>query len=108
MYSFLLLAIMPHATMAAPSTTLARSCAAVGIISARASTKAPGEGIIGMLVAAIQSSSRQTVSCIAVDYPAVLYPYALSVALGVVAMTADLKAAVEACLEQKIVLLGYS
>lgn len=44
----------------------------------------------------------------AVDYPAELYPYAPSVASGVAAMTADLISAVEACPDQKIVLLGYS
>lgn len=94
--------------MAAPSTAPAGNCAAVGIITARASTEAPGEGVIGALAAAIQSSSKQTVSRTSVNYPAVLYPYAPSVASGLAAMTADLKAAVAACPQQKIVLLGYS
>lgn len=108
MHSLFLLALLPLAAMAAPSTAPAGSCAAVGIITARASTEAPGEGVIGTLAAAIQASSTQTVSRTSVDYPAVLYPYALSVASGVAAMTADLKAAVAACPQQKIVLLGYS
>lgn len=64
--------------------------------------------VIGALASAIQSSSTQTVSRTAVDYPATLYPYGTSVASGVAAMTADLKAAVAACPTQKIVLLGYS
>jgi hypothetical protein len=108
MQAFLLLTLLPLAALAAPTTAPSSGCAAVGIITARASTEAAGEGIIGALAASIQSSSTQTVSRTSVDYPAVLYPYAPSVASGVAAMTADLKAAVEACPDQKIVLLGYS
>ena len=107
MQSIILLALLPLA-LAVPTTAPSGSCAQVGIITARASTEAPGEGIIGTLAAAIQSSSTQTVSRTAVDYPAVLEPYAPSVASGVAAMTADLEAAVKACPDQKIVLLGYS
>jgi hypothetical protein len=66
----------------------ARSCAAVGIITARASTEAASEGIIGSLAAAIQSGSTQTVSRTLVDYPALLYPYAQSVQSGFAAITA--------------------
>jgi acetylxylan esterase len=107
MLSIILLALLPLA-LAVPTTAPSGSCAQVGIITARASTEAPGEGIIGTLAAAIQSSSTQTVSRTAVDYPAVLEPYAPSVASGVAAMTGDLEAAVKACPDQKIVLLGYS
>jgi acetylxylan esterase len=87
--------------MAAPTTAPSGSCAAVGIITARASTEAPGEGIVGALAAAIQSSSKQTVSRTAVVYLALLEPYAPSVASGVAAMTVDLKAAVAACRNRK-------
>ena len=107
MKSIILLALLPL-VLAVPTTPPSGSCAQVGIITARASTEAPGEGIIGTLAAAIQSSSTQTVSRTAVDYPAVLEPYAPSVASGVAAMTADLEAAVKACPDQKTVLLGYS
>jgi pimeloyl-ACP methyl ester carboxylesterase len=48
------------------------------------------------------------VSRTSVVYPAVLLPYASSVASGVRAMAADIKAAVAACPQQKLVLLGYS
>jgi acetylxylan esterase len=107
MLSIIFLAVLPLA-LAVPTTAPSGSCAQVGIITARASTETPGEGIIGTLAAAIQSSSTQTVSRTAVDYPAVLEPYAPSVASGVAVMTADLEAAVQACPDQKIVLLGYS
>ena len=108
MHQFIILAALPLLAIAAPTTAPTGSCAAVGIITARASTESPGEGITGALAASIQSSSTQTVTRTAVDYPALLEPYAPSVASGVAAMTADLKAAVEACPDQKIVLLGYS
>jgi acetylxylan esterase len=107
MKTFILLGLLPLA-LAVPTTAPSGSCAQVGIITARASTEAPGEGVIGTLAAAIQSSSTQTVSRTAVVYPALLEPYAPSVASGVAAMTADLEAAVKACPDQKIVLLGYS
>ncbi|KAJ8059032.1 hypothetical protein OCU04_012012 [Sclerotinia nivalis] len=84
------------------------TCTAIRIITARASTEAPGEGIIGALASAIELGTSQSVTRTSVSYPAVLAPYAPSVASGVAAMKADLIAAVEACPEQKIVLLGYS
>jgi len=102
-----LLALLPLA-LAAPTTAPSGSCAEVGIITARASTEAPGEGIICALAAGIQSNSNQTVTRTAVVYPALLAPYPPSVASGVAAMTADLVAAVQACPNQKIVMLGYS
>lgn len=83
-------------------------CAAVQIITARASTEAPGEGITGQLVTQIVDSSTQTVARAAVDYPATLTNYASSSAQGVAALTTQLTNAVQACPSQKIVLAGYS
>ena len=108
MRTSVIFSLFPLTASAAPAAAPSSGCAAVGIITARASTEAPGEGIIGTLAAGIQDASSLTVSRTSVDYPALLYPYAPSVASGVAAMTADLKAAVDACPDQKIVLLGYS
>ncbi|CAD6446060.1 ba98c03c-1469-414a-9876-16196effce01 [Sclerotinia trifoliorum] len=84
------------------------TCTDIHIITARASTEAPGEGIIGTLASAIELGTKQSVTRTSVSYPALLDPYPSSVASGVAAMKTDLIAAVEACPEQKIVLLGYS
>ncbi|KAB8298909.1 hypothetical protein EYC80_001066 [Monilinia laxa] len=96
----------PQAAVAAINNTA--TCTDIKIITARASTEAAGEGAIGTLAAAIQSGTSQTVTRTSVSYPALLNPYAPSVASGVAAMKADLIAAVDACPDQKIVLLGYS
>ncbi|KAM0316350.1 hypothetical protein ACHAO8_003131 [Botrytis cinerea] len=84
------------------------ACTDIRIITARASTELPGEGIIGALASAIQLGTSKSVTRTSVSYPAVLAPYAPSVASGVAAMKADIIAAVDACPSQKIVLLGYS
>lgn len=84
------------------------SCAAVHVITARASTEAPGEGITGALVTQIVNASRQTVSRAAVSYPATLNNYASSSAQGVSALKQQLTNQVQACPSQKIVLAGYS
>jgi acetylxylan esterase len=81
-------------------------CAAVHVITARASTEAPGEGITGALVTQIVNSSRQTVSRASVNYPA--NNYASSSAQGVSALKIQLTNQVNACPNQKIVLAGYS
>jgi len=83
-------------------------CAAVHIIAARASTEAPGAGIIGALVTQVQQQSRQTVSTVAVNYPATLTNYASSSALGTAATKTLLNNQAAACPNQKIVLFGYS
>ena len=88
----------------APTT----DCAAVHVISARGSTEAPGEGKIGTIVDVIVSSSTQTVSREAVDYPADIWDYPISEALGVNALKTVLKAKAAACPTTKIVLTGYS
>ncbi|KAA8570120.1 hypothetical protein MFRU_005g02590 [Monilinia fructicola] len=96
------------AAAAAAAINSSATCTDIKIITARASTEAAGEGAIGTLAAAIQSGTSQTVTRTSVSYPALLNPYAPSVASGVAAMKADLIAAVDACPDQKIVLLGYS
>jgi hypothetical protein len=80
----------------------------VHIITARASTEAPGEGISGALVTQIVNSSQQTVSRAAVSYPATLTNYASSSAQGVSALRQQLTTQVQNCPSQKIVLVGYS
>ena len=71
------------------------ACAAVHIITARASTENPGEGITGALVDQIIRSSNQTISRAAVDYPATLNNYANSSAQGVSALKTMLTAQVQ-------------
>ncbi|KAF5310970.1 hypothetical protein D9619_007947 [Psilocybe cf. subviscida] len=93
---------------AVPTAAPASPCAAVHIIAARASTEAPGAGIIGALVTQVQNSSKQTVSTVAVNYPATLTNYASSSAQGTAATMTLLNNQVKACPSQKIVLVGYS
>jgi acetylxylan esterase len=83
-------------------------CAAVHVITARASTEPAGEGVTGALVTQIVNSSAQTVSRAAVSYPATLTNYASSSAQGVSALKTQLTNQVQACPNQKIVLAGYS
>jgi len=84
------------------------SCAAVNIITARASTESPGEGITGSLVTQIVNSSKQTVSRESVVYPATLNNYTSSESQGVTNAEQELTTAVQNCPNQKEVLLGYS
>jgi acetylxylan esterase len=83
-------------------------CAAVSIITARASTEAAGEGITGALVTQVVNASRQTVSRASVSYPASLNNYANSQAQGVSAAKTQLTNLVNSCPNTKVVLLGYS
>src|SRR5262245_15140340 len=76
------------------------ACAAVHIITARASTENPGEGITGALVDQIIRSSNQTITRAAVDYPATLNNYANSSAQGVSALKTMLTAQVQSCPDQ--------
>jgi hypothetical protein len=100
------------AALAAPEaravTAPSSGCAAVNIITARASTESPGEGITGSLVTQIVNSSKQTVSHEAVVYPATLTNYASSESQGVTNAEQELVTAVQNCPNQKEVLLGYS
>ncbi|KAF4617857.1 hypothetical protein D9613_005722 [Agrocybe pediades] len=93
---------------AVPTAAPVSPCADVHIIAARASTEAPGPGIIGALVTQVQNASKQTVSTVAVDYPATLTNYASSSAQGTQATITLLNNQVKACPNQKIVLVGYS
>lgn len=86
----------------------ATTCAAVHIITARASTEAAGEGITGALVDQIINSSTQTITRAAVDYPATLTNYASSSLQGIQNLTSQLTTEVTNCPNEKIVLLGYS
>jgi acetylxylan esterase len=92
------------AAVPAPGT----GCAAVHVITARASGEAAGEGITGALVTQIVNTSRQTVSRASVAYPATLTNYANSSARGVAALKTQLTNQVNSCPSQKIVLAGYS
>ncbi|KAF9465875.1 cutinase [Collybia nuda] len=94
--------------VASPVAAPSSGCADVHIITARASTEAPGEGIIGTVVGNVVTRSAQTVSRESVDYPAVLFPYDPSEQAGVTAMTALLARKTSACPNTKIVLMGYS
>ncbi|HET9893944.1 MAG TPA: cutinase family protein [Streptosporangiaceae bacterium] len=100
------------AALAAPRasavTAPSSGCAAVNIITARASTESPGEGITGSLVTQIVDSSTQTVSHEAVVYPATLTNYTSSESQGVTNAEQELTTAVQNCPNQKEVLLGYS
>ncbi|KAF5315425.1 hypothetical protein D9619_007285 [Psilocybe cf. subviscida] len=92
----------------APAAAPISPCTAVHIIAARASTEPPGAGIIGALVAQVQSQSSQSVSTNSPVYPATLTDYADSSAAGTAAVKTLLTNQANACPNQKIVLVGYS
>jgi len=104
-----LVALVPFAlAIPMPAAAPASPCAQVHVIAARASTEAPGAGVIGSLVTLIQDNSKQTVSTASVDYPATLQNYASSVGQGDSALKTQLTNQASACPSQKIVLVGYS
>jgi acetylxylan esterase len=84
------------------------TCAAVKIITARASTESAGEGITGALVTQIVNASAQTVNRASVNYPATLNNYNSSSLQGIQAATSQITTEVQNCPSEKIVLLGYS
>ena len=84
------------------------ACADVAIITARASTEAPGEGITGDLVDEIIGSSSQNIKRASVSYPATLNKYNSSTLQGSNALKTQLTNEVTSCPDEKIVLLGYS
>jgi hypothetical protein len=90
------------------TTAAAAGCADVHIIATRASTEAPGAGIIGSVVSAVQRDSEQSVSTEATAYPATLRNYTNSVAQGVSALREQIATEAAACPAAKIVLMGYS
>ncbi|KAJ7851458.1 cutinase [Mycena leptocephala] len=109
--TFFLLVLSLSAVAAPPSILVAgpsSGCSAVHIITARASTEAPGEGIIGSVVSAVVQGSSQTVSRESVNYPATLTNYDSSESLGVTDMRNKLAAQARSCPNTKIVLMGYS
>lgn len=89
-------------------TQVAGECAAVHIITARASGERAGEGITGALVSQIIRDSDQEITRASVVYPATLNNYANSSGQGVTALKAQLTRQVQNCPDQKIVLAGYS
>lgn len=116
---------MVVAVSAIPAPTT--PCAAVHVITTRASTEAPGmptflyyglrdlantshigEGIIGDVVDRIVAGTSKGVSREATVYPALLSPYATSQAAGVAALKRLLAAKASACPNTQIVLTGYS
>src|SRR5215472_19328232 len=99
-----LTALAAPKAIAAPAPS--SGCAAVNIITARASTEAQGEGMTGNLVTQIVNSSTQTVSHEAVVYPATLTNYTSSESQGVTNAEQELTTAVQNCPNQKEVLLG--
>jgi acetylxylan esterase len=99
------------AVQAAPALAVASSnspCATVDEIVARASTEAPGTGVIGALAEEVQKDVKATVAIRAVKYPAELFPYEPSVQAGDKAIREELTEEVGKCPGQRILLLGYS
>src|SRR5215831_10027095 len=96
--------------LATPAAAVPSSsgCAAVSIITARASTETAGEGITGNLVTAVVNASNQTVSRASVSYPATLNNYNSSSLQGIQAAKTQITNLVSSCPNTKIVLLGYS
>jgi acetylxylan esterase len=86
----------------------ATTCADVAIITARASTENPGEGITGALVTQIIDTSTQNISRASVSYPATLNNYNSSSLAGINALKTQLTTEVTNCPNEKIVLAGYS
>ncbi|HWS31947.1 MAG TPA: cutinase family protein [Actinoplanes sp.] len=95
-------------TAVATTGDSAGNCPDAHIIVTRASTEAPGTGIIGSLANAVTRASDQTITVEATDYPAALNPYAPSVAAGAEALTEQLTDEAGNCPDTKIVLMGYS
>jgi hypothetical protein len=86
----------------------AGNCPDAHIVVTRASTEAPGEGIIGSLASAVTRASKQKITVEATDYPAALNPYPPSVAAGTKALTTELTNEAKNCPNTKIVMMGYS
>ncbi|GAA2874167.1 hypothetical protein Acy02nite_32170 [Actinoplanes cyaneus] len=84
------------------------NCPDAHIVVTRASTEAPGTGIIGSLATAVTRASDQKITVEATDYPALLNPYPPSVAAGTRALTTQLTDEARNCPDTKIVVMGYS
>lgn len=96
------------ATKVASTGDARGNCPDAHIIVTRASTEAPGEGIIGSLATAVTRASKQKITVEATDYPAALNPYPPSVAAGTRALTTELTNEATNCPQTKIVMMGYS
>ncbi len=93
---------------ASNSSAANTTCASgVHMIVARASTEAPGEGIIGAVATQVQNSLPGSDSE-AVVYPATLTDYVNSEQSGVAAMRQLIQSYEARCPSSKIALLGYS
>ncbi|KAH6656132.1 cutinase [Truncatella angustata] len=79
----------------------------IGMIVARASTEAPGTGIIGGVADDVASQIPGS-TITSVDYPATLQNYQSSEAQGVAAMTQLVRNFTTNCPGAKMVLMGYS
>ncbi|KAF9039102.1 cutinase [Panaeolus papilionaceus] len=106
--SLFILTSIVLSTLASPVPAPVSPCAAVHIIAGRGSNEAAGPGGVGALVEAIRNQSKQTVSTSSVDYPATLTNYNNSSAKGTAATKTLLTNQVNACPNQKIVMVGYS
>jgi len=103
--------LMTGVVLASPANAVAASgsgCAAVSIVTARASTEAAGEGITGALVTQVVNASTQTVSRASVSYPATLNNYNSSSLQGINAAKTQITNLVNSCPNTKVVLMGYS
>ncbi|PGH07509.1 hypothetical protein GX51_01810 [Blastomyces parvus] len=87
-----------------PTTT---SCTAITIITARGTTEDPGEGRLTTVASDIANGHEDS-ERIALDYPADLFPYSVSLYKGIQALTGLLNTSASSCPETKVVLLGYS
>jgi acetylxylan esterase len=79
----------------------------VGMIVARASTEAPGTGIIGSVADDVAKQVPGS-TITAVEYPATLQNYQSSEEQGVAAMTQLVQNFTTSCPGAKMVLMGYS
>lgn len=79
----------------------------VGMIVARASTEAPGTGVIGSVANDVAKQIPGS-TITAVDYPATLENYTTSEGQGVAAMTVLVQNFTTSCPGAKMVLMGYS
>jgi len=103
--------LMTGVVLASTANAVAASgsgCAAVSIVTARASTEAAGEGITGALVTQVVNASTQTVSRASVSYPATLNNYNSSSLQGINAAKTQITNLVNSCPNTKVVLMGYS
>ncbi|EEH09423.1 conserved hypothetical protein [Histoplasma capsulatum G186AR] len=98
---------IPLPIPAAQAHTATVSCTAITIITARGTSEDPGEGRLASIASDL-ANERQNSKRIALDYPADLFPYSLSLYKGIQALTGLLNTSVSSCPQSKIVLLGYS